>query len=178
MFAPKIAFIDVETTGANPVVDRVTEIAILRIEDGVLVERWSNLVNPGMAIPPTIQGFTGITDAMVADARPLPSWPTGAGAARRLRVRGPQRALRLRPSRTSSRASASASTRRCCAPSSCPGALPQHHRHGLDALIARHNLTCSARHRAMGDTEALFQFAGIVADEFPPGSSASPSPRP
>ena len=38
---PRLAFIDVETTGANPVVDRVTEIAILRVEDGGLVERWS-----------------------------------------------------------------------------------------------------------------------------------------
>ena len=65
---PRLAFIDVETTGANPVVDRVTEIAILRVENGVLVERWSSLVNPGMGIPPSIQGFTGITDAMVAGA--------------------------------------------------------------------------------------------------------------
>ena len=68
---PRLAFIDVETTGANPVVDRVTEIAILRVEDGRLVERWSSLVNPGMAIPPSIQGFTGITDAMVAEAPPF-----------------------------------------------------------------------------------------------------------
>ena len=50
---PRLAFIDVETTGANPVVDRITEIAILRVENGVLVERWSSLVNPGMAIPPS-----------------------------------------------------------------------------------------------------------------------------
>jgi DNA polymerase-3 subunit epsilon len=43
---------------------------------------------------------------------------------------------------------------------------PQFHRHGLDALIERHGLTCTARHRAMGDTEALHQFAGIVAGQF------------
>lgn len=70
MLAPKLAFIDVETTGANPVIDRVTEIAILRVENGELVERWSSLVNPGIPIPANIQAFTGITDAMVADAPP------------------------------------------------------------------------------------------------------------
>ena len=94
---PRLAFIDVETTGANPVVDRVTEIAILRVENGELVERWSSLVNPGMGIPPSIQGFTGITDAMVAGRRLSPSWLTACGAAAgRLRLRRPQRALRLR----------------------------------------------------------------------------------
>jgi DNA polymerase-3 subunit epsilon len=51
LFAPRLAFIDVETTGANPVVDRITEIAVLRVEDGELVERWSSLVNPGIPIP-------------------------------------------------------------------------------------------------------------------------------
>ena len=35
---------------------------------------------------------------------------------------------------------------------------PGHARHGLDALIDRHGLACSARHRAMGDVEALADF--------------------
>ena len=35
---------------------------------------------------------------------------------------------------------------------------PEHHRHGLDALILRHGLTCKARHRALGDAEVLWDF--------------------
>ena len=170
VFAPKIAFIDVETTGANPVVDRVTEIAILRVEDGVLVERWSSLVNPGMAIPPTIQSFTGITDAMVADA---PAFADLADGVRALLADCVFVAHNARFDYGFIKNEFSRIGERFDAPVLCTVKLsralyPQHHRHGLDALIARHNLTCSARHRAMGDTEALFQFAGIVADEFPP----------
>ena len=36
----------------------------------------------------------------------------------------------------------------------------------LDALIERHGLVCTARHRALGDTEALYQFAGLIAGQF------------
>src|SRR5690606_5179196 len=39
---------------------------------------------------------------------------------------------------------------------------PEHHRHGLDALIARHNLACDARHRALGDARVLWDFVQLV----------------
>ena len=68
MFAPAIAFIDVETTGTVSTRDRITEIGIVRVEDGELVEEWSSLVNPGCPIPEEIQALTGITNAMVRDA--------------------------------------------------------------------------------------------------------------
>ena len=32
---------------------------------------------------------------------------------------------------------------------------PHHDGHGLDAIMARHGLACSARHRAMGDVELV-----------------------
>ena len=35
------------------------------------------------------------------------------------------------------------------------------------AVIARHGLQCTARHRAMGDAEALWQFARLVSDSVP-----------
>ena len=170
VFAPKLAFIDVETTGANPVVDRVTEIAILRVEDGRLVERWSSLVNPGMPIPPTIQSFTGITDAMVVGA---PAFAELADGVRALLADCVFVAHNARFDYGFIKNEFSRIGEGFDAPVLCTVKLsralyPQHHRHGLDALIARHGLTCSARHRAMGDTEALLQFAGIVADEFPP----------
>ena len=60
--------IDLETTGGNAQQDRITEIAAVRVEHGVEVARWSTLVNPGVRIPPFIQGLTGISDAMVQDA--------------------------------------------------------------------------------------------------------------
>ncbi|MCA1788803.1 MAG: 3'-5' exonuclease, partial [Thioalkalivibrio sp.] len=63
----KLAFVDLETTGANPVRDRITEIGFIIVE-GDSVTRWSSLINPGCRIPPSIQGLTGITQEMVTDA--------------------------------------------------------------------------------------------------------------
>ncbi|HNI09135.1 MAG TPA: exonuclease domain-containing protein, partial [Thiobacillaceae bacterium] len=67
MLPQRLAFIDLETTGANPVRDRVTEIGIVLV-DGDRVETWSTLVNPERAIPAFIQQLTGIDDRMVAGA--------------------------------------------------------------------------------------------------------------
>ena len=68
MLAPAVAFIDLETTGTTSTVDRITEIGIVRVQDGELVEEWSTLVNPECPIPEEIQVLTGITNAMVRDA--------------------------------------------------------------------------------------------------------------
>jgi DNA polymerase-3 subunit epsilon len=58
----------VETTGTTSTGDRITEVGIVRVEDGELVEEWSTLVNPECSIPEDIQALTGISNAMVRDA--------------------------------------------------------------------------------------------------------------
>ncbi len=63
-----VAFVDVETTGGHPAWHRITEIAIIGMQDGRIEWRWSSLVNPGVTIPPSIQNLTGISNEMVADA--------------------------------------------------------------------------------------------------------------
>ena len=66
----KAAFVvvDVETTGMSPVDDRITEIAMMRVEDGVLTDEFSSLVNPLITIPAFITSMTGIDNVMVRDA--------------------------------------------------------------------------------------------------------------
>ena len=54
MFAPRVIFLDLETTGASADRDRITEIGLLEVVDGELVDEWSTLVDPGCAIPPII----------------------------------------------------------------------------------------------------------------------------
>src|SRR3984957_8147962 len=63
-----LVFVDLETTGGNAARDRITEVGIVRIRDGELVEEWSSLVNPERPIPSYIEAFTGISSEMVADA--------------------------------------------------------------------------------------------------------------
>lgn len=64
----KLAVVDIETTGAAREGHKITEIAILCVDDGVVVEEWSSLINPERFIPWGITKLTGITDEMVAEA--------------------------------------------------------------------------------------------------------------
>jgi len=52
MFAPAIAFVDLETTGTTARGDRVTEVGIVRVDAGTEVQAWSTLVDPGCSIRP------------------------------------------------------------------------------------------------------------------------------
>lgn len=64
---PHVVFsvVDVETTGLSSQQDRVTEIAIVQIQNERIVHTYTSLINPCCPIPPFIQHMTGITDAMV-----------------------------------------------------------------------------------------------------------------
>lgn len=62
------AIIDVETTGKGINGNRITEICIVRLEDGKEVDKFVSLVNPQQFIPPFITHLTGIDDQMVEDA--------------------------------------------------------------------------------------------------------------
>ena len=63
------AVIDFETTGLSPALGaRPTEIAIVLIADGKIIDRFQSLMNPGAAIPHDIQVLTGITNEMIHKA--------------------------------------------------------------------------------------------------------------
>lgn len=61
---------DVETTGRSPERNRITEIAVVRVRNGEIVDEHSTLVNPGQYITREIQELTGITNGMVGAAPP------------------------------------------------------------------------------------------------------------
>ena len=64
-----MAVIDFETTGMSPAYgDRPTEVAIVLVEGGQVVDQFQSLMNPGRRIPGFISQLTGITDAMVRGA--------------------------------------------------------------------------------------------------------------
>lgn len=58
---------DVETTGLSPVENRMTEIALIKIEDGEISDRYTTLINPKRYISNFITNLTGITNEDVFD---------------------------------------------------------------------------------------------------------------
>jgi DNA polymerase-3 subunit epsilon len=66
-----VAVLDFETTGVSVTAgDRATELAIVLLRDGRIVDRYQSLMRTGVPIPWHIQRLTGITDAMTDAAPP------------------------------------------------------------------------------------------------------------
>jgi DNA polymerase III subunit epsilon len=59
-------WVDTETTGINPGVDKAVQVGFARFEAGRFVRGFSALVKPGIPIPEQATAIHGITDAMVA----------------------------------------------------------------------------------------------------------------
>jgi DNA polymerase-3 subunit epsilon len=184
-----LVFVDLETTGGNAAYHRITEIGIVRVHNDAVVEEWSTLVNPECLIPSYIQSFTGITNEMVegaprfaeiaglvleklrATAEAAGAEPAAGAAA------GPEPAVRTAmPVFAAHNARFDYSFLRAefrragvlfSAPVLCTVKLsrrlyPEHPRHSLDAVMERHGLMCSARHRALGDARVISDFWSML----------------
>jgi DNA polymerase-3 subunit epsilon len=67
----QIAIIDFETTGISPSMgDRATEVAIVMLEGGQVVDRYQSLMNAGVRVNSFITQLTGITNDMLQAAPP------------------------------------------------------------------------------------------------------------
>jgi DNA polymerase-3 subunit epsilon len=159
--------LDLETTGGNAVHDRITEIAAVRVEDGVETARWSTLVNPGVHIPPFIQQLTGISDAMVSKA------PAFEEVAQTLLDMLDGAVLVAHNVRFDhgfvlnelARMEIALKVKTLCTVRLSRKLYPQHKGHGLDAILNRHGLHTASRHRAMGDVELVLQWLKIATAE-------------
>jgi DNA polymerase-3 subunit epsilon len=161
--APAFAFVDLETTGTRAQADRITEIAIVRVDDAngaPRVTEWTTLIDPEVPIPPVIQALTGISDAMVASA---PTFSTIAADVLQMlagcvfvahNARFDYGFLKHAFARLQRRFNA----RVLCTVRLSRRLFPDVDGHGLDALIARHALNVTNRHRALGDARAIWAF--------------------
>ncbi len=166
----RLIFIDLETTGANPVSDRITEIGLVEVDATGNANQWSSLVNPEIPIPAFIQSLTGISNEMVRGA------PTFAELAQALfdRLQG---ALFIAHNarfdygflrNAFSQAGYSFRSDVLCTVKLSRKLYPEHNRHNLDSLIARHGLKPDARHRALADADVLWQLWQKIRAELSP----------
>ena len=167
MLSEPLIFLDLETTGMLAAGERITEIGLVEVDQGRFVGSWSQLVNPERFISPFIEALTGITNEMVEDA------PTFRELAPGLFERLQGKLLVAHNARFDygflrnefERAGFAYQPRVLCTVKLSRKLFPEHRRHNLDSLIERHGLSCSARHRALGDAEVLWDFMQKVYAE-------------
>lgn len=169
---PSYVLLDLETTGATPLKDRITEIALIKYEGEQEVSRWQTLVNPEVRISGFIQQLTGIDNDMVASA---PTFRQVAGDLLDYLKDSVLCAHNVRfdhgfLKNEFKRIGIDFRQKVLCTVKLSRKLYPQHRSHGLDAIIARHGLTCTSRHRAMGDVEMVQAFLNTAREEL--GSTA------
>jgi len=164
---PNYILLDLETTGAIPLRDRITEIALIHFKNGIEVDRWQTLVNPKIHIPDFIQSLTGITNQMVQDS------PTFEEASGKLlgyldgavmcahNVRFDHGFLKAEFKRIG----IDLKQKVLCTVKLSRKLYPQYKSHGLSAIMERHNFNCTNRHRAMGDVEVMLQLIDLAKKE-------------
>ncbi|HEX9024090.1 MAG TPA: exonuclease domain-containing protein [Geobacteraceae bacterium] len=158
------AIIDVETTGMNPLRDRVIEVAVIR-NDGK--EEFSTLVNPGRFIPPFITSLTGITDDELESA------PFFGDIALELAGILEGAVFVAHNARFDyafirnefKRAGISFSAPTLCTLRLSRKLYPKSGKHSLERIIQRHSIVVSSRHRALDDARAVNAFLAIARRE-------------
>ncbi|MEI5991884.1 hypothetical protein A5881_003423 [Enterococcus termitis] len=62
------AVVDLETTGTDPMVDRIIQFGCVLIQEGKIISRFATDINPNQAISKQIQQLTGISNSRVQKA--------------------------------------------------------------------------------------------------------------
>ncbi|MCW1908336.1 MAG: exonuclease domain-containing protein [Candidatus Saccharibacteria bacterium] len=162
-----ICITDIETTGGSSRRDGITEIAIIKVHGGKIIDEYTSLVNPGQSIPEFITAITGISNATVADA---PYFAEIAADVSRF-YEGCyfmahnvlfdfsfiKRQLEL--------LGYSFKPRILCSVKLSRALHPGVKGHSLQKIIERHNIQTSNRHRAYDDALAVHDFMRLMASE-------------
>ncbi len=162
----RIAVIDFETTGLSPAMgDRATEVAIVLLENGQVVDRFQSLMNAGQLIPSFIEALTGISNAMIASAPPAASV---MGDASRFVGNAPMVAHNASFDRRFWEAELARAGHAATQPFACTMLVarrlyPEAPSHKLGVLVDYHHLPKAGRaHRAMADAEMAASLLGKI----------------
>ncbi len=152
---------DTETTGTTAEKHRIIEIGAVKVEDGAIVDRFQQLVNPQRSIPGRITKLTGITTGMVFEAptidEVLPDYLDflGDGILAAHNLSFDKGFLNAELSRMGRDA---VSNETLCTVRLARRLLPGLDSKGLSRLVQFYDIDVDGRHRALGDAEAT----GIV----------------
>ncbi len=163
------AVVDVETTGTAPGRgDRVTEVAVVLVQNGRVHRHFSTLVNPERPIPRYITQLTGISWAMVRDA---PSFRDVSDEVRAL-LAGHVFVAHNAPfdwgfvTMEMERAgTGELENERLCTVRLARRLLSHLPRRSLDHVTAHYGIPVESRHRAMGDAMATAHVLNHLLDD-------------
>jgi DNA polymerase-3 subunit epsilon len=152
------AIVDVEATGGRVAGgDRITEVAVVEVKDGVAATLIDTLVNPQRVIPPWVSRLTNISAEMVRGAPvfgEICDQLLGALDGRVFvahNVNFDWRFLSMEIERATGRTLAG---RRLCTVRLVKKVLPHLRRRSLDWVAMHYGIEIRRRHRAGGDAEA------------------------
>lgn len=164
---PDLVFLDIETTGGSHLHDRITEVALIKLEQGKISIKWETLINPSISIPKQITGLTGISDEMVQHA---PAFEDIAGdlyshiegiVMVAHNVRFDYGFLKAEYKRMGG----TLRQRTLCTVKLSRKLYPHVESHSLDAIMKRFGLRTSARHRGMGDVQLMLDFLEAAKED-------------
>ncbi|AFJ02807.1 DNA polymerase III epsilon subunit [Methylophaga frappieri] len=173
-FPEKMVLLDCETTGAHANHHRITELALIFVENGRITDHWQQLFNPKQIISDWITNLTGISNEMVADQ------PVFEMLAETLFEKLSGFVLVAHHARFDYRF-LSAEFRRSgidfTSPTLCSVKLsralyPNQKKHGIDAIVSRLGLTIANRHRAMDDTKVIVSLFEQISRDHDSGTIA------
>lgn len=160
MLPDKIAFVDLETTGARSTFDRIIEIGIVRVENNVITKTYNSLVDPQTHIPPEIERLTGITGKDIIGA---PTFSHIKDDIMELltdcvfvahNVRFDYGFLKSELFREG----ITYTSKHFCTVRLSQILYPEYKRHNLDSIIERLQISCENRHRALDDAKVIATF--------------------
>lgn len=170
MISQALSFVDVETTGSRINHDRIIEIGIVRVEKGKVKKKYKTLINPQRFISPFIEDITGIRAKDLEDAPFFENvaqdiWDVlndSIFVAHNVRfdysfIKNEYRRLGI-----------PISLKQFCSVRLSRLLYPKEHHHNLDSIIERFNITCTNRHRAFDDANAVWSFFKKIHTIFPP----------
>ena len=159
-FPQGLVALDVESTGLSPLVNRITELAAVKLLPTGELKTFQTLIDPQVAIPPNTIAINQITDRMVQGGptiqQILPDFLNLVGA---LPVLGHNAKFDLGFLIFATHKCAQSFTGNdiYCSCKFARKALPQLSGHGLAALADHFGLPRFQHHRALADAEACLQ---------------------
>jgi len=156
----KFAIVDVETTGASPVFDRIIEIGIICIENGKIASTFNTLINPQTPVSPFIERITGIKSEDLVGA------PTFEDVYIKIEELLDGAIFVAHNARFDygfvknelKRSGVAYNSKCLCTVRLSRKLYPNFKKHDLSSLIDRFSFICENRHRAFDDAKVLWDF--------------------